>query len=325
MPGIDGIHHVTAVAGDPQANLDFYAGTLGMRLVKRSVNQDDPGTYHLFFADGEGHPGTDLTFFPWPGARRGRTGAGQAVEVAFAVPPDSLAYWQDRLDAAGVPIKRTGERFGDPAIAFEDPHGLDLAIVGTDRADAKRFTAWDRSPVPADHQLRGFHAVRISERALDPTAAVLTDVLGMEQVGTDDGWSRYRGSDPDAGFVDVRAAPDAPRAMGGVGTVHHVAWQAGDGDRQRRLREIVADHGLRPTQVIDRFWFESVYFREPGGVLFELATMEPGFTADEPLESLGERLVLPPWLEDRREAIEAHLPPLEMPYETTTAASDTPA
>ncbi|PSG98477.1 glyoxalase [Thermoplasmatales archaeon SW_10_69_26] len=322
MPSIGGIHHVTAVAGDPQENLDFYAGELGLRLVKRSVNQDDPTTYHLFYADREGRPGTDLTFFPFPDGRRGRTGAGIVGEVAFQVRPDSLDYWSDRLRGpdSEADVKQRGERFGDPVLTFSGPHGLDLAIVETEQATEREWTAWERSPVPEQHQLRGFHAVRARETSLEGTQTLVTDVLGMEHVGEDGSWHRYAGTDPASGYLELRAAPQAQRARGGRGTVHHVAWRAGDESDEKRLREAVADHGLNPTDVIDRFWFRSVYFREPGGVLFELATEEPGFTADEPLESLGERLVLPPWLEDDRDEIENVLADLELPYPTSQEA-----
>ncbi len=328
-PRIGGIHHVTAIAGDAQENLDFYAGTLGLRLVKRSVNQDDPARYHLFFADAEGQPGTDLTFFPWGQARRGDTGAGMTNEVAFAIPPGSLSWWRERLEEAGVDVTKARDRFGDAAITFTDPHGLDLALVATEDAHEKDHAPWERSPVPPEHQLRGFHAVRVLEHDAAPTARVATELLGMEPVGEDDGWTRYQGTDPTSGYLELRADPDAPRARQGVGTVHHVAWRAGDADDEARLREAAIEHGLRPTEVIDRFWFESVYFREPGGVLFELATEAPGFTADEPLETLGERLVLPPWLESDREKIERLLPSLELPYPTAdasaTAAESAPA
>jgi glyoxalase family protein len=317
MPDIGGIHHVTAVAGDAQENLDFYAGTLGLRLVKRSVNQDDPATYHLFYADREGRPGTDITFFPFgESARRGRTGAGIVGEVAFQVPPGILAFWRDHLEAADVRMKQREERFGDPAVTFLDPHGLDLAIVATEQATERAWTAWEKSPVPEEHQLRGFHSVRARGTSIEETRELVTDVLGMTHEGRDAGWHRFAGTDPTSGYLELRAAPEAQRARGGIGTVHHVAWRAGTESEDKRLRQAVADFGLDPTDVIDRFWFKSVYFREPSGVLFELATEDPGFTADEPLDTLGEELVLPPWLEDDRDEIENVLPRLELPYES---------
>lgn len=312
MAPIRGIHHVTAIAGDPQENLDFYTGTLGMRLVKRSVNQDDPGTYHLFYADAEGRPGSDLTFFPWPNMGAGRTGTGQVNEVVFAVPPASVDAWGARLQAEDVAY-RESVRFGERTLAFHDPHGLRLAVSGTALAEDRPFTAWKRSAVPATHQLRGIHAVRVAEVTSEATASLATRPLGMTRVAEDDGFSRYQGADAWSGFLDVADKPSLPRGAMGVGTVHHVAWRVGDDAHQLATQVAVRAAGTSTTPVIDRFWFRSVYFREPGGVLFELATDGPGFGVDEPMEALGDTLVLPPWLEPRRAEIEAALPPLSLP------------
>ncbi|HWG89575.1 MAG TPA: ring-cleaving dioxygenase [Candidatus Thermoplasmatota archaeon] len=310
---VGGIHHVTAIAGDPQENVDFYAGVLGMRMVKRSVNQDDPGTYHLFYADGGAHPGSDLTFFPWAHGAPGRNGTGITNEVVFAVPPGSLDYWGKRLAQHGVAAKGPEDRFGEPTLTFHDFHGLRLALTETEHALERPFDAWVRSPVPEEHQIRGIHAVRLVEKQVDPTAAFAQRVFGMEHVGSDGGWERYRGRDAWSGFLDVQARPDVPRGSWGVGTVHHVAWRALDDAEEVALQQAVLGVGISPTTVIDRFWFKSVYFREPGGVLFEIATDGPGFGVDEPMDKLGETLVLPPWLEPHREAIEAQLPPLRLP------------
>ena len=312
---VGGIHHVTAIAGDPQENVDFYAGTLGLRMVKRSVNQDDPGTYHLFYADGGAHPGSDITFFPWSDMGRGRNGAGITNEVVFAVPPDGLAWWRDRLAAQGVQVKDAPARFGEETLTFSDPHGLQLALTATPRALERPFTAWERSEVPVERQIRGIHAVRIVEHRTDATVALATRVMGMRHVGHDAGWDRFEGRDPWSGHMDVRADPAAPRGAWGVGTVHHVAWRVRDDEEEKAMQHDVLHAGLRPTSVIDRFWFHSVYFREPGGVLFELATDGPGFGVDEPMETLGETLVLPPWLEPQRDAIVAGLPPIALPHE----------
>jgi glyoxalase family protein len=317
MASVAGLHHVTAIAGDPQENLDFYTDTLGLRLVKRSVNQDDPSRYHLFFADGEGNPGTDLTFFPWGKARRGQAGAGMTTRVAFAIRPESLDYWREGLDDAGSVVDETA-LFGDTVLQLEDPHGLDLALVASPDAADRETVTWDRSPVPAVHQLRGFNHVRLVERDAEPTARVLEDVLGLDALAQDDEITRYSAPDQTQGFVDLVEDPDAPRSSMGAGCVHHVAFQAGTRDNEAALREGMIEHGLSPTEVIDRHWFESVYAREPGGALFELATDEPGFTVDEPLESLGESLVLPPWMEDQRSTIASQLPELELPYPTNT-------
>jgi len=317
MPRVGGIHHVTAVAGDPQANLDFYAGTLGMRLVKRSVNQDDPSRYHLFFGDREGTPGTNVTFFPWSEGRRGQRGAGQVVEVHLAVPPGTLGAWADRLDEAEVDVDQA-TRFGEDRLRFRDTHGLTLALVEDEAADERAFTAWERSPVPEGEQVRGVHAVRVLERDAAPVLDLSREVLGLEDAAEDGPWTRLVGRDPACGALEVRQDPDASPARGGVGTVHHVAWRARDENELATVRAALVDHGLRPTDVIDRFWFQSVYAREPGGVLYELATDGPGFEADEDLDRLGERLVLPPWMEDDRAAIEDGLPPLEAPAPVTS-------
>jgi glyoxalase family protein len=320
QPRVGGIHHVTAIAGDPQENVDFYAGALGLRMVKRSVNQDDPGTYHLFYADGGAHPGSDLTFFPWGGMGPGRNGAGITNEVAFAIPPDSLGYWRDRLAAHGVEIKDGPNLFGEPTLSFQDPHGLRLALVATPRALERPWAAWERSEVPPERQIRGIHAVRIVEHQAQPTALFATRVLGMRLVGSDGEWDRYEGRDPWSGHLDLRADPSVMRGAWGVGTVHHVAWRVRDDAEEVALQDAVLRSGLRPTEVIDRFWFHSVYFREPGGVLFELATDGPGFGVDEPMETLGESLVLPPWLEPHRAAIEARLPRIVLPHERPVKA-----
>ncbi|HET6403402.1 MAG TPA: ring-cleaving dioxygenase [Candidatus Thermoplasmatota archaeon] len=310
---VSGIHHVTAIAGDAQENVDFYAGLLGMRLVKRSVNQDDPATYHLFYADAEGHPGSDLTFFPYPQGRRARRGAGVTNEVVLGVPPGSLGWWKERLDAAGVRSERS-DRFGEPTLAFRDPHGLHLALSESQRLLERPFAAWDKSSVPPEHQVRGIHAVRLLVHEAEPTVDVATGALGMRFAGHDGEWARYEGKDPASGYLEVRAQPDAPRASGGIGSVHHVAWRVADDAEEAEVRAQVTEAGLDPTPVIDRFWFKSVYFREPGGILFELATDGPGFGVDEDILTLGESLVLPPWLEAARPQIERALAPLSLPH-----------
>jgi glyoxalase family protein len=310
---IKGIHHITAIAGNAQENLDFYAGVLGMRLVKRSVNQDDPGTYHLFYADAEGHPGTDLTFFPWADMPRGRMGSGLSVEVQLAVPSGSLGYWSDRLATYGVTAKAPETRFGEAALPFQDPHGLDLALVET--GDPRLFTQWDSSPVPVDKQIRGLHAARLWERNLDTTARFLTGVLGFEQTGSEGGWTRFAVQGGGSGtMVDIREVPGERAGQWGVGSVHHIAWRLPDEEKEMQMRQQVIEAGGQPTELIDRFWFKSVYFREPGGVLFEFATEGPGFALDENPAHLGEQLILAPWLEPQRHAIEAVLPPLTMPH-----------
>ncbi|HMI31337.1 MAG TPA: ring-cleaving dioxygenase [Candidatus Limnocylindrales bacterium] len=315
MKSVTGLHHVTAIAGPPQENLDFYAGVLGMTLVKKSVNQDDPGTYHLFYADAEGHPGSDLTFFPWLQSAPAQPGHGLANEVALAIPMGSLDWWGARLERYGAPMGAAETRFDQKALHFVDPHGLDVALVEA-RASAKRaFTPSESSPIPAEHQIRGLHGARMREHKLAATTAFLTEVMGFRHVGTEEGWHRYAVARGESGaesgaFVDLAEAPDAPRGSWGVGSIHHIAWRVDDEAHQQTVRKRIEAAQRRPTPVIDRFWFKSVYFTEPGGVLFELATDGPGFAVDEDPTHLGESLVLPPWLETQRSKIEAALPPL---------------
>jgi glyoxalase family protein len=311
--GVHGIHHVTCIAGDPQRNLDFYTGVLGLRMVKRSVNQDAPDTYHLFYADGEGRPGTDLTFFPWPDMRPARRGTGHALEVGFSVPEGSLDWWAERLAGApgsvGGTLGEPEERHGERALTLRDPDGLPLVLV--EASDPLDTVPWAESPVPEERQLRGFHGVRLLESDLDTTARFLTEVLGFEAAGRQGDWYRFgAGGGGASRWIEVREQPGGERGAWGTGGVHHVAFRVEDDGEQLAVRERVARVGVAPTAVIDRFWFHSVYFREPGGVLFELATEGPGFTADEDLAHLGEELILPPWLEPQRAEIEAGLQPL---------------
>jgi glyoxalase family protein len=314
-PTVTGLHHVTAIAGDPQRNLDFYTGVMGMRLVKRTVNQDAPDTYHLFYADAEGHAGSDITFFPWPELPTGKRGVGLTNQVALAVPPGTLGWWSDRLMAAGTRPGQLTSWFGEPVLPFDDPDGLGLALVET--GDPREFAPWAESPVDPPRQVRGLHAVRLAQRDLSPTARFLVEGLGFVASGEENGWHRFAvGGGGSGRVVDVQVRPDAQRGEWGVGSVHHVAWRVPDGHAQRSVRDSVTSAGGRATEVIDRFWFQSVYFREPGGALFEVATDGPGFTVDEAAEALGERLILPPWLEPRRAEIERRLPPLTAAVKT---------
>jgi glyoxalase family protein len=314
MPLVNGLHHVTAIAGPAQENLDFYGGVLGMRLVKKSVNQDDPGTYHLFYADAEGRPGTDLTFFPWSQMAPPRDGHGLSTEVSLAIPPGSISYWSRRLAHYGVTVDPVERRFGGQVIPATDPHGLRLALVESDGAATRPFTPWDNSPVPAERQIRGLESARMREHDLATTTAFLTEVLGFELVGVEGPWHRYGvGGKGSGAYVDLQEAPQSRRGAWGVGTIHHLAWRVDDEAHQSAMRDRIEAAGRRPTPMIDRFWFKSVYFLEPGGVLFELATDGPGFAVDEDPAHLGESLVLPPWLESHRPEIERVLPPLRMP------------
>jgi glyoxalase family protein len=308
MKTVHGLHHVTAIAGDPQTNLDFYAGALGMRLVKRSVNQDDPGTYHLFYADAAGSPGTDLTFFPWIQLAPSHPGAGLIMEVALAVEAGTLDYWKARLGEHGVTVAPIETRFGERTLPFIDPHGLKVALVETSE---RPFQPWDKSPVPAERQIRGLHAVRLWERDVKPSADFAREALGWKPLGDEAGWQRFAAGGNHSGqLVDLRATPELPRGRWGIGSVHHVAFRVKDDTEQNAVRAQAESAGAKPTPVIDRFWFKSVYFLEPGGVLYELATDGPGFAVDEDPGALGESLILPPWLERQRAEIEGVLPPL---------------
>lgn len=305
---IPGVHHVTAIASDPAANVDYYTQTLGLRLVKQSVNQDDVSVYHLFYADRQGSPGTSMTFFPYVGARPGEVGTGQVHTTQFLIPEDSIEWWVDRLAEQTGAVPDRDERFGQPVVAFTDPDGLKLALVGI--SDPPAGDPPD-GPVPPEHAIRGFHGVTLAVQSPGRYPELL-DRFGYEEVGSEDSRTRYRGAGELGAVVDLYELPQGPRGKPGAGTVHHVAFYVED-DEQAAWREILMKEGLNPTDIIDRKWFKSVYARTPGGILFEWATPSPGYTVDEDLESLGERLVLPEWLEDRREEIESGLPELPDP------------
>jgi glyoxalase family protein len=308
---ISGIHHITAIASDPRRNLHFYTDVLGLRLVKRTVNFDDPGTYHFYFGNADGSPGSILTFFPWPHATRGTVGNGQVAATTFAVPAESLDYWRSRLDANGAATHDAGTRFGEAVLAFEDPDGMRLELIATPLADPSR--AWHGGTVAAEHAICGFHSATLAEEGYEKTARLVADVMGFQQIGTEGNRFRYAAAaGPHAGsIVDILCAPDGQRGRQGAGTVHHVAWRTADDGEQLAWREDLAAAGLNVTPVMDRMYFHSIYFREPGGVLFEIATDPPGFATDETPDHLGERLTLPSWLEPHRARIEFILPPLE--------------
>lgn len=311
-----GIHHVTAIAGDAQENVAFYAGLLGLRLVKRTVNFDDPGTYHLYFGDEAGRPGTLMTFFPWGGAPRGRVGPGQVTHTAFAVPPGSLDYWRRRIEADGRAVEGPWARLDERGLGLADADGLGIELIESAAAGASE--AWRGGPVPAEHAIRSFHGVTLTLADHARTAEFLTGAFGfVARGGEGDRLSFAAASAGAASRVDLVASPGAPRGRMGVGVVHHVAWRAPGDHDQNAIREEAERRGLHPTPVVDRKYFRSVYFREPGGVLFEVATDAPGMAIDEAPESLGTRLVLPPWLESIRPRIEEALPPLAVPSAET--------
>jgi glyoxalase family protein len=310
---IPGLHHVTAIASDPQRNLDFYVGLLGLRFVKRTVNFDDPGTYHFYFGDRRGTPGTILTFFPWPGARRGIRGTGQVEATAFAMPPDSIGYWLERFKQHHVTAERTSPRFGEEVIRLIDPDGLLIELIAS--SSHGQVDLWPDSPVPAEHALHSFHSVSAALEGYERTARLLTESFGYRLV--DESGNRFRfasANDSALGrIVDLLCLPDAVMGRVAAGSVHHIAFRAKDQAEQLQWREHLVDLDYNVTPVIDRTYFHSIYFREPGGVLFEIATEPPGFTLDEKLEELGTHLCLPPSMESARSQIEQILPPIQVP------------
>jgi glyoxalase family protein len=307
---INGLHHVTALCSDPRANHRFYTGVLGLRLVKRTVNFDDPGTYHLYYGDGAGSPGTILTFFPWMGMPRGRPGAGQAVATAFRTGEGSLEWWKRRLEEAKVAVRGPVRRFSESVLEFSDPDGLGLEIVAA-AGPVPAAAAWGRSPVPAEHALRGFHAVTLLEAAREATDAVVAGLMGYRMIGEEKGRVRYQApGDEIAGLLDIVAQPGGRPGLQGAGTVHHIAFRVADDTAQLGWSKKLTGAGLGVSPVMDRSYFHSIYYREPGGVLFEIATNGPGFTVDEPADSLGEKLKLPGQYEAARAEIEGALPAL---------------
>ncbi|WP_336002624.1 ring-cleaving dioxygenase [Halorientalis halophila] len=301
-----GIHHVTAISSDPQATVDCYTDVLGLRLVKRTVNFDDPGTYHLYFGDEVGTPGTILTFFPFGEGRPGRVGRGQASATAFVVPEGSIEFWRDRLDDEGLAVDDPRERFGETVLPVRDPDGQPLELV-TAESDVE---PWTDGPIPEAYAIRGFHGVSLDSMEPEATGDLL-ETLGYERTATAGERTRYESGGDRATVVDVLDRPDAKRGQQGAGTVHHVAVRAPDAETQGEWRDSLLDAGQRVTARKDRQYFESVYFREAGGVLFEIATDEPGFTRDESVAELGSDLQLPPWLESDRDVIESQLPGID--------------
>ena len=308
MASISGIHHVTAIAGDPQPNLDFYTQVLGLRLVKLTINYDDPGTYHLYFGNEDGAPGSILTFFPWPGAPGGVVGNGQVSATAFAVRAESVDYWMTRLAGHGAGPEDAGMRFGERVVQFIDPDRMPLEIVGTAHADPSR--AWSGGPAPREHAVCGFHSATLSEEGYDATSSLLAGVMGFTLTGQEGNRYRYSAGHGAGAIVDVLCTPDGRPGRLGVGTVHHIAFRTPNDEQQGEWLATLRRHGYNVSPVMDRKYFHSIYYREPGGVLFEIATDPPGFAVDEPRDRLGERLMLPPWLEPQRAAVERRLPPL---------------
>ena len=307
-----GIHHVTAIANEPQANVAFYTEILGLRLVKRTVNFDDKFTHHLYYGDAVGTPGTTITFFPFQHGRAGQVGRGQVQATAFAIPESAIEFWVDWLTDREIEVTEATSRFDEPVLSFHDHDGLPLELVASDTD----IEPWHDGPVPPAVAIRGFHGITIDSYDTEASGEVLA-LLGYEETATDGDLIRYRAHGDRAAVVDLRGDMDAPRGRQGVGTVHHVAFRVDDEATQLAWRERLLEAGLSVTPQKDRRYFTSIYFREPGGVLFEIATDGPGFTRDEAAGDLGAGLMLPPWLEEDRTMIEAQFPPLSVGATTT--------
>jgi glyoxalase family protein len=327
--GVFGIHHVTAITGNPQRNIQFYVDNLGLRLVKLTVNQDDPTSYHLYYGDELGRPGTILTFFNWPNIPEGHRGTSEVAATSFLIPEDSISYWTNRFKNKQIQFRGPYNRFeNEQVITFNDPDGLELELVAHKSSTERETKVWKEGPIPLEHAIRGFYSVTLSERGYEYTASVLTDELGF--VPTHKDGSRFRYEIPSresaagkedingASIVDVMCLPYTQQANIGIGSVHHVAYRTPSDKQQQVLRQSIVKAGLNATPVIDRFYFHSVYFQEPGGILFEIAANPPGFTIDEKVEELGSRLVLPPWLEPDRKSLEKILPKVDLSSLSTT-------
>lgn len=308
---MSGLHHVTAIAGNALLNFDFYTRALGLRFVKKTVNFDDPGTYHFYYGDEAGSPGTILTFFPWEGAAPGRVGVGQTQQTAFRVPASSLGYWTHRFIEKGIAHQALDKRFGDSVLPFTDPDGMNLALVGV--AGAENEAGWTNGDVPAEHAIRGFHGVTLLLEKAARTGAILSGVFGFRETAREGSTIRFTAPDTTiGGVVDLHEAQGFLPGRQGAGSVHHVAFRAtDDADQAAMVKALSETYGMHPTEQKDRNYFRSVYFREPGGILFEIATDIPGFAVDEPVATLGEALKLPAHLEPHRNDIESVLPNLE--------------
>jgi len=317
-----GIHHVTAICSNPQKNIDFYTKLLGLRLVKLTVNFDDPTTYHLYYGDEIGHPGTILTFFPWPDAPKGYRGTGQAITTSFLIPPNSIDFWKDHLKNNDIcfegPTKRFDDNDEEQVIKLYDPDGLELELVAHSSARENDERFWKEGPISYENGIRGFYSVSLSEEGYERTAEILKD-MGYKMIKNEGNRFRFQIENSSSSIItgatklDVLCLPYTPYGRIGIGTVHHIAFRTLSDENQIFIRKNIIKLGLNPTPVIDRTYFHSVYFREPGGVLFEIATDPPGFTVDQKVEDLGERLLLPSWLEPVRDRLEKVLPKIELP------------
>ncbi|MGB5107183.1 MAG: ring-cleaving dioxygenase [Candidatus Zixiibacteriota bacterium] len=312
---LHGIHHITAISSDPQANIEFYTKILGLRMVKLTVNYDDPSVYHLYFGDGVGSPGSILTFFPFPDAQLGKVGNGQVSAIGYSIAPASVEFWAERFSRNGIRFNGPFTRFGEEVISFWDNDGLPLELL----ADANTCgQPWPGTQVPQQHALKRFSSAALSVAKSESTSRLLSEIMGFEIIGTEGNRKRYAaGEGSHRQFVDVVEDPGARRGIPGPGTVHHIAWRCLMPDHDD-WRKKVAEGGYQVTDIIDRNYFHSIYYREHAGILFEIATDEPGFAVDQSESELGTKLVLPPWLERKREAIERRLPPVTLNSQTVS-------
>jgi glyoxalase family protein len=311
MDAIKGLHHVTAIAADPQRNVDFYRNILGQRLVKRTINFDAPDTYHFYFADQIGNPGSVLTFFAWPNVRRGVRGNGETNAVAYNIPVGSATFWQEHLEQNGITPQPVETRFGENVLAFHDPDGMGLELIETDQLPGISF--WAEGPIPQEYALHGFHSVTLWLDSVAPTAELLTAQMGFRLAGQEDNRHRFTAEHGTRGhIIDLVERPGKAPAGFGAGSIHHIAFRTPDDEQQLQYQSLIRRAGFGVTEVLDRNYFHSIYFREHGGVLFEIATDTPGFAIDEPVHALGESLKLPEWFERSRAEIEAGLPPVEL-------------
>jgi glyoxalase family protein len=302
-----GIHHITAFVNDAQRTIDFYAGVLGLRLIKKTINFDIPEVYHLYFGNESGQPGTVITFFPWEKQKKGRIGTGQVGVTSYMIPIGSLSFWENRLKKFGVKFITT-ERFGERYVAFQDPDGLELELV---ERQGDPINHWSFGEIHTEAAIKGFAGAVLISAKPNKTAEVLENVLGLQCIGQEEEWLRFKSEAPIGNTIDIKLTPSV-RGLMGAGTVHHIAWRANDEEDHKRWRELIQEKGFHPTEILDRNYFKALYFHEEGGIFFEIATDPPGFTVDEPLNDLGQRLMLPSWYESKREELEKTLPPVEV-------------
>lgn len=307
---LNGIHHITVLASDPQANYDFYTQVLGMRFIKKTVNFDAPDVYHLYYADEVGSPGTVLTFFPFPNSRRGKRGTGEINKISFSVPYGSLNYWINRFAELAISFDGPKSRFGYELITLLDPDGLKIEIVADKNSDS--ILGWYNGEIPAEHSIRKFFGSTFYLNDSSATEDLLSGIMGAKFISSESNIKRYSlGKEHSLSFIDIISDSKASRAIAGAGTVHHIAWRTAIDEEQLSWRARILAHGFYPTEVVDRKYFHSIYFREPGGILFEIATDQPGFMVDESFENLGTELKLPEWHESKRKLIEQILIPLK--------------